>query len=67
LQQGIALCVPFEVYRLQQGESSLHGAALLAAGITGHKKSTRISVAGSSPALQQKYLRWKDWLDEMLA
>ena len=33
LQQGIALCVPMAVYRLTQGESSLQGAALLAAGM----------------------------------
>ena len=71
LQQGIARCVPFEVYRLQQSESSLQGAALLAAGMTcpkkGPIKSERISIAGDTQALQQKYRRWKVWLDDLLA
>ena len=69
LQQGIAQCVPFEVYRLDQGESSLQGAALLAAGMTpaSHRKSARISVAANTRALPQKYLRWKAWLDDLLA
>ncbi|HSM97575.1 MAG TPA: FGGY-family carbohydrate kinase [Gallionella sp.] len=69
LQQGIVLCVPFEVCRLQQGESSLQGAALLAAGMApaSHRKSVRISVADCSRALPQKYRRWKAWLDEVLA
>ena len=69
LQQGIALCVPFEVYRLQQGESSLHGAALLAAGMApaSHRESVRISVADDSQALPKKFQRWKAWLDEVLA
>jgi len=69
LQQGIALCVPFDLYRLRQSESSLQGAALLAAGMAPacHRKSTRISIAGNAQALQQKYLRWKVWLDELLA
>ncbi len=67
LQQGIALCVPFEVYHMAQSESSLQGAALLAAGKSNHKKSTGILVSGNAPALQQKYQRWKAWLDGLLA
>lgn len=69
LQQGIALCVPFEVCRLQQGESSLQGAALLAAGMepASHGKCARISIAGNAQALPEKYQRWKVWLDELLA
>ncbi len=71
LQQGIARCVPFEVYRLQQSESSLLGAALLAAGMTcpknSKRKSERILNAGNDQGLQQKYLRWKVWLDDLLA
>ena len=69
LQQGIALCVPFEVYHLRQSESSLQGAALLAAGMApaSHRTSERISVAAGSLALRQKYQRWKIWLDDLLA
>lgn len=68
LQQGIALCVPFEVYRLQQNESSLQGAALLAAGMApaSHRISERISISGYTQALPQKYQRWKVWLDGLL-
>ena len=69
LEQGIALCVPFEVYRLQQSESSLQGAALLAAGMepASYRKCERISIAANTQALPQKYRRWKVWLDELLA
>ncbi|MGA7749787.1 MAG: FGGY family carbohydrate kinase [Gallionella sp.] len=69
LQQGIALCVPFDVYRLRQSESSLQGVALLAAGMApaSHRISERISIAGNAQTLQQKYLRWKMWLDDLLA
>lgn len=69
LQQGIAHCVPFEVYRLRQSETSLQGAALLAAGIAtdGHHNSERITIAGTKQALPQKYRRWKAWLDGVLA
>lgn len=61
LQQGIAQCVPFKVYRLHQSESSLQGAALLAAGMApaSHRKSKRISIACNAQALTQKYRRWK--------
>lgn len=69
LQQGIALCVPFEVHRLRQSETSLQGAALLAAGMgpASLRKSERITIAGNAQALRQKYLRWKVWLDDLLA
>jgi glycerol kinase len=69
LQQGIAICVPFDVYRLLQSESSLQGAALLAAGMApaSHRKSERITIPGNARALQQKYQRWKVWLDDLLA
>lgn len=68
LQQGIALCVPFGVYRLQQNESSLQGVALLAVGMAPacHRESARISVAGNTQALPKKYQRWKTWLDDEL-
>ena len=69
LQQGIALCVPFEVYRLQQSESSLQGVALLAAGMASayHREGLRVGIAGNAKALQEKYWRWKAWLDDLLA
>jgi glycerol kinase len=66
LQQGIALCVPFKLYRLKQNESSLQGAALLAAGMTCNRKSEMISSSGNAQALQKKYLRWKMWIDDLL-
>jgi glycerol kinase len=69
LQQGIALCVPIDVYHLGQSETSLQGAALLAAGMApaSHRKCERISITGNTQALPQKFRRWKVWLDELLA
>lgn len=69
LQQGIALCVPFDVYHLRQNETSLQGAALLAARMApaSHRISERIPVATNVPALPEKYQRWKVWLDGLLA
>ena len=69
LQQGIAQCVPFEVYCLHQNESSLQGAALLAAGMSpaSRRKSERVSIAGNAGALLQKYRRWKVWIDDVLS
>ena len=68
LQQGIAQCVQFEVYRLSQAESSLQGAALLAAGMNPSfiRESERILKINESPALKEKYQRWKVWLDGLL-
>ena len=68
LQQGIARCVPFAVYRLVQPESSLRGAALLAAGMapTYNRESERIEIAGNADALREKYRHWKKWLDGLL-
>ena len=69
LQQGIAQCVPFEVYRLDQRDSSLQGAALLAAGIApaSHRKAARVLPESAGTALPEKYRRWKAWLDGLLA
>ena len=67
LQHGIARCVPFDVYRLKQTESSLHGAALLAAGMQCRRDGTRVGVTGEVMVLQEKYRRWKAWLDRLLA
>ena len=68
LQQGIARCVPFDVYRLPQAESSLHGAALLAAGMAPafHREAEKIPAARDTHALPGKYRRWKEWLDALL-
>jgi glycerol kinase len=68
LQQGIARCVPFDVYLLSQTEASLQGAALLAAEKDSafRRKSEKISAAGGNHAPPEKYLRWKKWLDALL-
>jgi glycerol kinase len=68
LQQGIAKCVPFEVYCLTQGESSLQGAAILAAGLAsaGDRGAFKVELGGLAPALPEKYERWKVWLDDLL-
>ena len=70
LQQGIAQCVPdLQVYRLSQRDSSLQGAALLAAGMQAapNRELERIVVAKNVAHLPEKYRRWKDWLDALLA
>ncbi|OGS80680.1 MAG: carbohydrate kinase [Gallionellales bacterium GWA2_55_18] len=68
LQHGIARCVPFDVYRLLQAETSLQGAALLAAGMAPafHREVEKISAARSTHVPPEKYLRWKEWLDALL-
>ncbi|CAG0940117.1 glycerol kinase [Gallionellaceae bacterium] len=68
LQQGVAQCVPFEVYRLLQKESSLQGAALLAAGMAPacHREAEKVAVVRTDNSLPEKYLRWKDWFDALL-
>ena len=68
LQQGIAQCVPFDVCRLSQVDSSLKGAALLAAGMAPAcgRESEMISATPDVPALTEKYRRWKEWLDGLL-
>jgi glycerol kinase len=69
LQQGIALCVPLEVFCLQQSEASLQGAALLAAGMSPayRRECVRVGIAGNAKELQKKYRGWKQWLDNLLA
>lgn len=65
LQQGIAQCVPFPVYRLVQAEAGLSGAARLAAGmrLAGGRMAEKIE-APRQTRLSAKYARWKAWLDE---
>jgi len=68
LQQGIAQCVPFPVYHLQQKETSLQGAALLASRLkTKHTRhAEEIKALSNNNALIEKYYHWKDWLDALL-
>ena len=67
LQQGIARCVPFDVYRLLQAESSLQGAALLAAGMAQcRREAERIPAGRNGQALLEKYRRWKEWFTALL-
>lgn len=68
LQQGIAQCVPFAVYRLSQPDTSLLGAARLAAGMpTGAVgKAELVEVAQGRQRLAEKFRRWKIWLDRLL-
>lgn len=69
LQQGIAGCVPFDVYRLEQKDASLCGAAMLAAGMEPacHGVRKKLQPPSNTAPLQEKYRRWKDWLDGLLA
>ncbi len=70
LQQGIAQCVPFSVVYLQQKETSLLGAAILAAAIdveTFCDEQTGLICADSKQSLlREKYQNWKKWLDSVL-
>ena len=68
LQQGIAQCVPFDVYRLSQSESSLQGAALLAVEMTlaCNTEGERIEITRNTQTLPEKYRHWKEWLDALL-
>lgn len=68
LQQGIAQCLPCDVYRLDQKEASLHGAALLASGsaLLSDKHSEKITAHSDMYHLLEKYQRWKIWLDDLL-
>ena len=69
LQQGIAHCVPFDVFHLLQSESSLQGAALLAAGMApaSNRESVKIKKTPDATLLPEKYRRWKVWMDMQLA
>lgn len=68
LQQGIALCVPQEVFHLQHKDASLQGAAMLAAGLSrvAHKDVVKVRLNNHNRALEEKYQRWKKWLDALL-
>ncbi|MEQ1813766.1 MAG: FGGY family carbohydrate kinase [Candidatus Nitrotoga sp.] len=68
LQQGIAQCLPCDVYRPDQKETSLYGAALLASGMTlsCDKYSEKITAHADMHHLLEKYQHWKCWLDDLL-
>lgn len=66
LQQGIAQCAPFAIYKMSQADAGLSGAGQLASGRDVRKIATNIIVAQPNPALRDKYVRWKAWLDNLL-
>ncbi len=68
LQQGIARCLPCDVYLLEQPETSLHGTALLASGLPllNVNQSKKIQPHSDAAKLYEKFQRWKNWLDELL-
>ena len=67
LQQGIALCGGLEVYRLQQKDSSLEGAAMLAADLpAANIQAFKVQIPGNLEALRDKYEHWKIWFDTFL-
>jgi glycerol kinase len=69
LQHGIAVCAPCDVFKSQQHEASLLGAGLLAAGRTiTRRQGELVNVSRDRTSkLYEKYLRWNDWLDALLA
>ena len=68
LQEGIAQCLPCEVYRLDQKETSLHGAAILAGSmkLLGDRYGEKITACAGISHLTEKYQHWKNWLDNLL-
>ncbi len=68
LQHGIAQCVTFPVFYLQQKEASLQGVGLLASQlkITPCWETKKIEINITNTALIEKYQNWKRWLDKLL-
>ena len=68
LQQGIAQCLSCDVFRLQQKDASLQGAAMLAAGrkYGSHQDAEKIQISNINNHLSDKYQRWRYWLDSLL-
>jgi glycerol kinase len=67
LQQGIAQCMPVDVYRVAQRDASLQGAAALAAGMVCTGGEYKIVADSGMSSLLEKYARWKVWFDGLLA
>lgn len=67
LGQGLAACLEYPVYRLQEKEASLLGAANLAAGEEGYELPlTVIPVPPTAGRyLRAKYPLWKGWADSL--
>ena len=68
LQQGIAMCLRCDVYRLQQREASLQGAGMLAANVMSaeQRNAKKVFLTHEIKTLFNKYLRWKIWFDGLL-
>ncbi len=68
LQHGIAQCVTFPIFHLQQKEASLQGAALLASGleIKYRQQANKIVIKHNDNTLSEKYHHWKSWFDNLL-
>ena len=69
IQQGLAECLKIPLVMLQQHEASLQGAAMLAAACSNTAIAAQqdaISPA-QNPHLAGKFLRWKCWLDGIVA
>ena len=67
LQQGIAQCGTYAAYRLLQSDAGLIGAGQLAAKsvLSGTRSVEPINVTRTLPRLQEKFLRWKVWMDAL--
>jgi len=68
LHYGIAQCVPFPVFHLQQKETSLLGVAYMASRSNAHYSGYFKKISGGylNTALIQKYQKWKTWLDGLI-
>ena len=69
LQQGIARCAPCDCFRLSGADAGLAGAALAASGGAGGAATgaEKIELSPDTARLPEKYARWKDWMDGLLA
>jgi len=72
LQQGIAQCVSFPILHLQQKDTSLLGAAMLATAVKSRifplTHPIEIQTGRRNiVALLEKYQQWQLWLDDLLA
>ncbi len=68
LQLGIAQCVPCAVYCLEQTETSLLGAAILATNMpaASQRRAHAISLTHTNTRLLEKFQAWQNWLDDVL-
>lgn len=68
LQQGIAMCLHCDVFRLQQREASLQGAGMLAANVKSavQHEAIKVRLKHENTAIFNKYQQWKIWFDGVL-